>query len=46
LPLADDAASLHALFARSFDWIPMKGFPRGLPVDRCAMTKFVALAPC
>jgi hypothetical protein len=46
LPLADDAVSLWALFARSFDRLSTNGSPPRLSADHCAMTKFAASTPC
>jgi hypothetical protein len=46
LPLADDAASLQALFSRSFDRLPTYGSPQGLPSGRCATTMFTTSSPC
>jgi hypothetical protein len=45
LPHADAAASLQALFPRSFDRLLMDGSPRGLPVDCCATMMLTTSAP-
>jgi hypothetical protein len=45
LSFANVAASLRALFPRSFDRLLMDGFSRGLLDDRCAKTTFATSAP-